>query len=134
MASRRIILESPAPPAQEVVVRRYREEPVILGQEPIVHRAEPVVERVERVDELTLAPRTVVESRSPHALEMWAAHFAPAIERVLPSRDHFFKPVAVSVEKEQFFRDEQVVGDDIPRRVRVTRRRVTLFGTVGITR
>ncbi len=140
MATRRIIVESPPPATEEVVVRRYVDEPRVerrVIEEPVVERRvidESPVERVERSDALVLAPRQAIETRAPQALEMWADHFAPAIERALPSRDHFFKPVSVSVEREQFFRDQQVVGEALPRRVRVTRRRVTLYGTVGVAR
>lgn len=70
-----------------------------------------------------------------NALDYWAERLAPSIRKMLPSRDHVFTATGVSVESEIFYRDE--VTEDVsgyrigpPRRVRVKRQKVTLFGTV----
>lgn len=80
-------------------------------------------------------PSNQSESGPENALDYWAERLAPSIRKMLPSRDHAFTATGVSVESEIFYRDEateDVSGYRIgpPRRVRVKRQKVTLFGTV----
>jgi hypothetical protein len=90
-------------------------------------------------EEVSILPERWEEPQSRRTLEEWADHFAPSISRMLPSSGHTFVPLSLSVEQEQFVRDEFPQGEDdlsttTPRRVRVTRRRVTLFGTFSPAR
>jgi hypothetical protein len=67
------------------------------------------------------------------SLEDWADYFAPSIEQLLPSSERSFVPKVVSIERETFYHDHENGGQDelsVLRRVRVTRRRVTMVGTV----
>ena len=88
-------------------------------------------------DETSIVPDTWEEATSQRALTVWAERLAPSIARMLPSNDYTFTPLAVQVEKDEFYRngvrDYDVISSTIapPRRVRVVRRRVTLFGTVN---
>ena len=86
-------------------------------------------------EQVEIIPSHQSEPTPENALDYWAERLAPSIRKMLPSRDHAFTATGVSVESEIFYRDEvteDVTGYRIgpPRRVRVKRQRVTLFGTV----
>jgi hypothetical protein len=88
-------------------------------------------------EEVTVLPGHWTDPDSPDALDYWTERLGPSIVKMLPSREHEFRPMAVSVEREEFFRDGfpeeslTYAATGIPRRVKVRRQRVTLFGTVA---
>lgn len=114
----------------------------ILVRSEIPGRSErvPVVRSEECVEDAHSPPDTVrienrVNDKPRNSLDEWVDYFSPSIEKLLPTREHTFAPVSVSVEREEFYRDERVheprERESPPRRVRVVRRRVTLYGIVN---
>ncbi len=106
----------------------------VVGRVPVEHYAsrEPDDSATVQKEKITLTPSAPSGPSDGPSLQDWADYFAPSIERLLPSSDDSFTPEAVSIERETFYRDEEQDAQDEhskPRRVRVTRRRVTLFGS-----
>lgn len=108
----------------------------VVGCVPVEHDTShgksPDATIVQR-EAMTVTPSTRSELDGAPSLEDWAEYFTPSIERLLSSSERSFLPQAVSIEREIFYRDQEPDWQDEssrPRRVRVTRRRVTLFGMV----
>ncbi|MBI4787662.1 MAG: hypothetical protein HY782_11515 [Chloroflexi bacterium] len=89
-----------------------------------------------RNGETRLVPSACEEFSSQQALAVWTERLAPSIARALPSPEHTFTPLSVTVERDEFYRQEVPDGqahwasDLGTRRVRVVRRRVVMFGMV----
>jgi hypothetical protein len=102
---------------------------------PVLHDTSitPANSTTVQRERITVTPSARSEPDDGPSLEDWADYFWPSIEGLLPSFQHSFVPKVVSIERETFYRDQQEgAGDDLPEpsRLRVTRRKVTMVGTV----
>lgn len=98
--------------------------------------ARPLEYEIQR-EQVTVLPSHWTDPDSPDALDYWTERLGPSIATMLPTREHEFRATAVTVERVEFYRDELPdeslarVTTSFPRRVKVRRQRVTLFGTVA---